>query len=393
VAGVSEQGTSAAPETWFGTPAETGPRLGGRLGWLIGVVWLIYLGQPLGTVWAHPPGPARDLGLAAIGAFAAGYVALFVWLRRAVWMRRRIPPLRASAALIGLFAIGTLTIPAAGGDWLVTLVYLSASAVLTLPARPALLVVAALAAVPLITPHFIPAWEPETGVALSVLLAGFAVFGFTRLLDRQLRLIDAQQEIRRLAVAEERARTARDLHDILGHSLTVITVKAELAGRLIEVDPARAAAEVADLERLARRALADVRSTVGAYREVDLAAELANARTALRAAGIEAELPAAVPTLPPGRGELFAWAVREGVTNVVRHSRARHCLIRVAPDELEVRDDGRGPAAVAPAGSRPGHGLLGLRERAEQAGARLVVGRGPGGVGFRLLVSYREGVR
>ncbi|MEO3747975.1 histidine kinase [Plantactinospora sp. B5E13] len=361
----------------------------GRLGWLVAVVWLVYLGQPFGTVWAHPPGPARVLGLVALVVFGAGYVALFGWLRRAVWQRERIPLRQAVAALVGLFVVGTLTIPAAGGDWLVTLVYLSAAATLLLPTSAALALVAVLAAVPIVAPHFVPAWEPETGVALSVLLAGVAVFGFSRLVDRQARLLDAQQEIRRLAVAEERARTARDLHDILGHSLTVITVKAELAGRLLEVNPARAGAEVADLERLARQALADVRSTVGAYREITLATELASAGTALRAAGIAAELPDAVPTLRPGRGELFAWAVREGVTNVVRHSCARRCVVRIRPDEIEVRDDGRGPVAACSDGAS-GHGLLGLRERAEQAGARLVVGRGVNREGFRLLLSFRE---
>ncbi|MEE6262303.1 sensor histidine kinase [Plantactinospora sonchi] len=397
---MTEQGASGATGTGPG-PGRPGPdtdfrgslgvgRGRGRLGWLVAVVWLIYLGQPLGTVWQHPHGPARDLGFAAIAVFGAGYVALFGWVRQAVWRRDRIPPARAALALAGLFLVGTLTIPAAGGDWLVTLVYLSAAATLLLPTRVALVLVAVLATVPVIAPHFVPAWEPESGVALAVLLAGVAVFGFSRLVDRQIRLVDAQQEIRRLAVAEERARTARDLHDILGHSLTVITVKAELAGRLLEVDPARAGAEVADLERLARQALADVRSTVGAYREITLATELASARTALRAAGIEAELPDTVPTLPPGRGELFAWAVREGVTNVVRHSCARRCVVRVRPDEIEVRDDGRGPAAESDGGA--GHGLLGLRERAEQAGARVVVGRGANGDGFRLVLSFRESV-
>ncbi|MEE6307045.1 sensor histidine kinase [Plantactinospora veratri] len=372
-----------------GTPFGLGRR--SRFGWLVAVVWLVYLGQPFGTVWDHPPGLVRDLGLATLVVFGAGYLAIFVWLRRAVWQRRRIPPRQAAAALAGLFLIGTATIPSAGGDWLVTLVYVSAAAVLLLPARAAFGLVVVLAAVPVVSPHFVPAWEPESGVAFAVLLAAFAVFAFSRLVERQAQLIAAQQEIRRLAVAEERARTARDLHDILGHSLTVIAVKAELAGRLLEVDPGRAGGEVADLERLAREALADVRSTVGAYREVTLATELAGARTALRAAGVSAELPEAEIELPPARSELFGWAVREGVTNVVRHSGARHCVIRVGPDEVEVRDDGRGP--LPPEDPQAGHGLLGLRERAEQLGARVVVGRGPDGRGFRLRVSYRAGSR
>ncbi|MBF9133446.1 sensor histidine kinase [Plantactinospora sp. S1510] len=370
------------------TDPRRGVRFGSRFGWLVAVVWLVYLGEPLGTIWKHPSGLARDLGLAAIVVFGAGYLGLFIRLRAAIWRRRPIPPGQAAAALGGLFAVGTLTIPSAGEDWLVTLVYVSASAVLILPTRPALGLVAVLAVIPVAVPQFVPTWEPESGVAFAVLLAALAVFAFSRLVERQNQLLDAQQEIHRLAVAEERARTARDLHDILGHSLTVIAVKAELAGRLLEVDPGRAGAEVADLERLAREALADVRSTVGAYREITLSTELASARTALRAAGVAAELPTSDVELPPARSELFGWAVREGVTNVVRHSGARRCVIRVRLDEVEVLDDGRGPLVDGADGPHPGHGLLGLRERAEQLGARVVVGRGPGGRGFRLQVSF-----
>ncbi len=373
-------------------PRQAG-RFGSRFGGLIAVVWLVYLGQPVGTIWNHPAGPARDLGLAAIVVFGAGYLTLFIRLRAAMWRRRTIPPGQAVAMLGGLFAVGTLTIPSAGEDWLVTLVYVSASAVLILPTRPAVGLVAVLATIPVVVPQFVPSWEPESGVAFAVLLAAIAVFALGRLVERQTQLLDAQQEIRRLAVTEERARTARDLHDILGHSLTVIAVKAELAGRLLEADPGRAGVEVADLERLAREALADVRSTVGAYREITLATELASARTALRAAGVAAELPIGDLELPPPRSELFGWAVREGVTNVVRHSGARRCVIRVGRDEVEVLDDGRGPLADGAGAEHPGHGLLGLRERAERLGARVVVGRGPGGRGFRLQVGFTGGAR
>ena len=133
-----------------------------------------------------------------------------------------------------------------------------------------------------------------------------------------------------LAVQEERNRFARDLHDILGHSLTVITVKAELAGRLIAANPERAAAEVADVESLARAALADVRAAVAGYRELSLAGELVSARAALQAAEIKADLPTTIDEVPEENRELFAWVVREGVTNVVRHSGAKRCTIRLS---------------------------------------------------------------
>ena len=152
----------------------------------------------------------------------------------------------------------------------------------------------------------------------------------------------------------------------------MVAIKAELAGRLIEVDRDRAAAEIAEVEALARAALADVRQTVGAYREVSLAAELAGARSALAAAGIAADLPAEVPELPEEWDRLFGWAVREGVTNVVRHSGARCCVIRVHPDRVEISDDGRGPStpdaerarAGRPAGAGAAAGRRGDRRPA-----------------------------
>lgn len=176
------------------------------------------------------------------------------------------------------------------------------------------------------------------------------------------------------------ARFARDLHDLLGHSLTVITVKAELAGRLMTRDPAKAAAEVTDIERLAREALADVRATVAGYREVTLAVELSSARSALEAAGIAAELPLALDDVPGERRELFGWVVREAVTNVVRHSRAGRVRVQVSPTSVEVVDDGSG-CAGNPAG---GHGLDGLRDRLAAVGGRLEVGPVDTG-GFRLF--------
>jgi two-component system sensor histidine kinase DesK len=184
-----------------------------------------------------------------------------------------------------------------------------------------------------------------------------------------------------MAVSQERTRFARDLHDILGHSLTVITVKAELAGRLVELAPDRAGAEIADIERLARDALADVRVAVSGYREANLAAELVSARAALDAAGIEAELPTAVDDVPGERSELFGWAVREGVTNVIRHSGAARCRVLVRAEEIRIEDDGRTRPAA------DGNGVNGLRERAEKLGAGVTVGRSDLG-GFLLRVGW-----
>ena len=130
-------------------------------------------------------------------------------------------------------------------------------------------------------------WQPDGSLAFQIFVSALAAFGVTQLIQRNMQLAAARNELTRLALADERNRFARDLHDILGHSLTVVAVKAELAGRLASLDPARAEAEIGDVERIARQALADVRAAAGGYREVTLDGELASARTALAAAGIE----------------------------------------------------------------------------------------------------------
>ena len=224
--------------------------------------------------------------------------------------------------------------------------------------------------------RLVPAWAGTDtwAVAGSVALGSLAAFGFQALIRRTWELGAAQQEISRLAAERERMRIARDLHDLLGHSLTAASVKAQLAGRLVGRDDARAAAEIGDVERLTRQVLADVRAAVAGYREVSLAVELATAREVLGAAGIAADLPGAVDEVPAGRRELFGWVVREGVTNVVRHSQASRVTIRVTPTTVEVVDDGRGRAVRA-----PGSGLAGLAERAAAAGGQLDAGPLPGG--------------
>jgi two-component system sensor histidine kinase DesK len=216
---------------------------------------------------------------------------------------------------------------------------------------------------------------PAITASVSLMMAAFG-----RLIGTVNQLRVTQHEMAGLAVRQERSRVARDMHDILGHSLTVITVKAELAGRLLEDDPARAATEIAEVEDLARGALADVRATIAGYRGVSILSELANAKTALEASGIEATLPASVDVVPAAHRELFGWVVREGVTNVVRHSQATHCVVELGADYVQVTDDGRGAADDG-----NGSGLAGLSERVAAAGGTMTAGSLPGG-GFRLKV-------
>ena len=163
----------------------------------------------------------------------------------------------------------------------------------------------------------------------------------------------------------------------------MIAVKAELAGRLLEVSPERAAAEIHDVEELARGALVDVRATVRGYRGVNVLTELANARSALTAAGMDAELPGAADEVPAKYRELFGWVLREGVTNIVRHSQAGKVLVTMGAGFIQIDDDGAGPSA--PGLPETGNGLAGLRERVAAQNAALTIGRSAMG-GFRLRV-------
>jgi two-component system, NarL family, sensor histidine kinase DesK len=221
-------------------------------------------------------------------------------------------------------------------------------------------------------------------LAIGALLSGYA---HVVALNRDLHA--ARDEIARLAVGEERLRFARDLHDLLGHSLSLIALKSELARRLLVADPGKAEQEVRDIEQVSREALVEVREAVGGYRRMTLAAALRGAEAALDAAGIDADVACPAVTLGPEVETVLAWAVREGTTNVVRHSGARHCAIRVhaglADAGVEIVDDGTLAAPDGGDGDGDGSGLAGLRERVRRREGRLEAGRRPEG-GFRLAV-------
>ena len=204
--------------------------------------------------------------------------------------------------------------------------------------------------------------------------------------DAELRL--TQDEVRRLATAAERERIARDLHDLLGHTWSLVAVKAELARKLMPRDAAAAARELADIEAVARQSLAQVREAVSGMRAPALAAELASARLMLEAADIRFEHTGldTAPALAPEAETALALGLREAITNVQRHARARHVQVRLQADgdaaELEVRDDGRGTRD-----SRRGNGLAGMEERLVALGGRLLLDSAPGqGTRLRLRV-------
>jgi two-component system sensor histidine kinase DesK len=350
-------------------------------------VWLLFLVPAAVAGWDARETMAGWVGLCALAGFGFLYVWSFTWARPyrhdgTLW--REVRP-AALAIVGGLFALGALVVLTLHQDGLATAVYVAVAGITLLPRRFALPLAALLALGAEALARTVPGWDGADGIALSVLLASFAVFGMWTAMRRSRDLIAAREENALLMVDQERARMARDLHDILGHSLTVIAVKAELAERLVEVSPDRARAEITDIQRLSRDALADVRRTVDGVRELSLPAELARARSALRAAEITADLPGSTDDVPSDLRELFAWTLREGVTNVVRHSAASRCTVTLAPDRITIADDGRGMPVADSSVLRDGHGLSGLRERAAAQGAQVVVETPPRG-GFRLSV-------
>lgn len=360
-----------------------------RWGWVFASVWLVYLAEPVRAAWLADRLLSRVVGLLALVLFGL----LYLWTWTAVrGIRRSGRPIGARLAVLTVGGSLLLTVVAlltAGESALAMTVFVAVMAMFVLPLRPAVGLVAGLLGTVELLPRLVPGWERVDLLGFQIVVSAVAMWGVLQLVTRNAQLARAQAEIARLAVARERDRFARDLHDVLGHSLTVVSVKAELAARLVGTDPERAGREMEQVQQLARDALADVRTAVAGYRETSLAGELVAARAALDAAGIDAELPGAVDHVPGDRRELFGWVVREGVTNVIRHSRATRCQVVLEPDAVLVADDGAGPPEPADPGpgegSVQGHGLAGLRERAEAAGASVRTGRSDlGGFGLRV---------
>jgi two-component system, NarL family, sensor histidine kinase DesK len=338
-------------------------------------LFLIYLTYGVLDLFERNGPIGIAIGLALLAVFISLYLALPHGMsspdqRGARWM-----PLAMLAVFVVYAVIG-------GEGSMMLLIYLAVAVVLFHPPRVSIPAVVALCAVSILLPPQVDSWDVpglHFSYAASIALVSLVVYASRRITAGDIALLQAQSEVRRLAKEQERMRIGRDLHDILGHSLTTVVVKSELAQRLVPIDPEQAATEMSEVAELARQSLADVRSTVAGYREVSLASELATAREVLRAAGIEAELPATVESVPGDRRELFGWVVREGVTNAVRHSRAHRVTVRFLDRGIEVVDDGVGDGAAM------GTGLRGLTERVAAAGGRLTAGATDSG-GWRLAV-------
>ncbi|WP_137814473.1 sensor histidine kinase [Gandjariella thermophila] len=354
----------------------------GRLRWLIpgGFFSLFLVPSAVQHVTEAGSLPRAVLIGAVFGGYGAAYLVAppLLW-PRPVWVKivGSVAHLALGFGLLALF----------GQDSLILMIYAMGVAAVMLPVPWAVLVDGAVLAA-------LVGWTLATdtlavhgGELVTLLSVSVSLVFMGELVRTVVELRAARDEVARLAVAEERARFARDLHDVLGHSLTTITVKAGLVRRLLEAgaDRERAAAEVREVEQLARQALTEVRATVSGYREASLVAEVAGARAALRAAGVEPVLPHAVDDVPAALQPVFGYVLREGVTNVLRHSGATRCEVRLGRTWLEIRDNGPGGTSTVDS-LGAGHGLEGLRERLAAVGGTLEAGRLPAG-GFRLRAS------
>ncbi|MFD9943766.1 sensor histidine kinase [Nonomuraea sp. NPDC059023] len=358
------------------------------------VAWLLVTLWPLWTFLST--GPALPRVLWAFGGLAvlSGCWMTIMWrmLGEHSGAPRRWP-------MAGLAAAALALLPVLGPPWaFVAFIYVITGLAATTGGAGFVAGVLLTIAVTMgfLLAHGLTVWW----LVLVILAQAGAVHGMKQMGHLLVRLAAARAQVAQLAVDNERLRFSRDLHDTLGHTLTSITIRSQLAARLARTDPDRAAREMGDVEAAARQALDEVRHAVAGYRAPALSEELEKAARELELAGVEVVVSPAGGPIPGAAETLLAWAVREAATNVLRHSGARHCWITLSVDttwaELEVRDNGpttappatlsdRPPATAGPldGAARRGNGLTGLAERVAGAGGSLDVGALPEG-GYRL---------
>jgi two-component system, NarL family, sensor histidine kinase DesK len=355
------------------------PRFKTRFG--AAVVWLAFIVFPLIDAIQNRGPEATHL--AAIAGTAV-FVAIYVWLVLISFAEQ--PPL-LPFVLVAILVLdaGALTLVDRPG-WAFLFTYCAACMVLVAPPSMTFAAVLGCSAAAVGGSVLGGATSTAVGAGATTLGVGLLMVLMRDLRTRNLELMEARAELADVAVAAERERFARDLHDLLGHTLSVVALKAELAGRLLPDQPEQAAVEMGEVETVARQALREVRQAVSGYHQPTLDGELAGARMALSTAGIEADVERAAVTFAPEVEAVLAWAVREGATNVIRHSHARRCTLRISAHlgsaAVEVVDDGPGGLA----GGGGGHGLAGLAERAQALRGDVEAGPAAAG-GFRLAVS------
>lgn len=359
-----------------------------KLVWVL--PWLVFLSSPVHDLASgHHTTAATAAGWVGLAAFVGTYLAVVFRT-----MGRPFAGWTVVALVAVLWVLAVVLALCLGGSWLGIFVYVSVTCGVTLPLRAAYWTIPLTTAAMMLVGWRVDDLDVAWGLFLVVLLVGYSMTGVRQLVRTTVELRKARATVAQLAANEERLRLARDLHDLLGHSLSLITLKSELAGRMLPDHPDKAAQQVADIEQVSRQALVDVREAVTGYRRPRLSDELAGAQVALTAAGVNADLPAEpdLTDVPEDSESAVAWALREAVTNVVRHSGARRCAVELVRRqtldgpvlELSVEDDGSGGS-----GKGPGNGLTGITERLEKVGGSLEAARLKHG--FRLVARVPAG--
>jgi two-component system, NarL family, sensor histidine kinase DesK len=340
-------------------------------------VWLLYLIQPTGDLVDKHHNPWYLAGaFALLGTFCAIFLALMIW-RTARWSLWGVVALTA-LAILGCVWLG-------GAGWNALWIYVSASCGLLIEDRK----LATRAVFASGGCFVLFSWIGHDQVTdflitlLPVVVVGLAMIGLRTRMMLMRELTVAREEVEQLAAREERLRLARDMHDLTGQSLSMITLKSELAVKLLDAgDNSKTREQLEEVAAISRQTLHDIREAVSGYRRPTLAVEAITARTTLTAAGIEVsddpKLITTSGTLDPDAEAALAWCLREAVTNVVRHSSARHCDISLSLNDgelvLTITDDGRGFAD----NSAGGNGLRGISERLTAVGGQLSLTGSPG---------------
>jgi two-component system sensor histidine kinase DesK len=334
-------------------------------------------------------GPLFSRGGTREWVLAALSIVVFVPIYVATWLAIDRHQDRQALALTVLMALyGFALIPSNIGAN-TYLIY--SAALLPFLVRPPVaigylvLLVAGVLLISLVLPPVSRTWLVVPTVLLVLLMGGANVF-YAEHHRRDALLWRAREEVQEMATLAERERISRDLHDLLGHTLSVIALKSELASRLAHSDPTRAADEIREVERVSREALSEVRSAVEGYRGRGLSGELHSVARALESSGVRLVASMADTRMPARHESVLALALREAVTNVVRHARAKTCWVSLRDDEdqlvLTVRDDGVGGTPTA------GHGMTGMRERVAALGGSVAA---DGTDGMCLIVTVPKG--
>ncbi len=348
---------------------------------IMSLVWLGFLYFPISQALTLPLG-SKIISLVLTATFALAYVTAFILTWRKPIMgernfryfdgRHRLR--KSDAVAFAVLVLTTLLQVAVLGplNSLAFLPFIAAAAPFTLPQTVGYIAGALTVLTSFLIPSFVPNGQEYFGLAITTSAVFMFVAGITFFIGSS---IESQRQAGTQAILEERERVARDVHDVLGHTLTVIALKSELAGKLLERDPGRAHAELREITHLARESIEEVRQTVAGLKVQSLSEEITAASQALESAGIDLRREGSawsdLDSIPAANQAVFAWVIREATTNIIRHTAARRATIKLDRSSLTITDNGVGISPEA-----AGHGLEGLKARVEQVGGTLsIVGK------------------